>query len=464
MTAWYAGSALVMILGATLFLYSVLANSFSAEDSRTLSNMALDLQLVLRAGGELRPLPAVAPDLSQVPRQPETIWVRVVDDQGRTLLATPGMDQELPASMFPPPLSIVAGREIVGDAAARSGRSYEILSARVSADALDPDRRVLQLAMDRADDQVQLVRYRERLWLVLAASLVLCSGIGYAIAWGGMRPVERIAATARRIRSSTLHERIPVEGLPAELLLLAGTFNEVLDRLEESFAQVSQFSADVAHELRTPVNNLRVEIEVALGKVRTAEDYRETLGSALEECMRISRVIQALLFLARAEAATGSPHAEAIQVHQEIEAVLEFYEPTAADAGVALAVEGKQGIVAPFDRILFQQAVGNLVANAIAHTPSGGRVTVRPSVDGAVLRIEVADTGSGIEAEHLPFVFNRFYRADRARSGAAGNAGLGLAVVRSIAAVHGGRVAIESEIGRGTCVLLETPLVQPLPA
>lgn len=453
-----------MILGAMLFLYSVLVNSFSAEDARTLSNTALNLQLVLRAGGELHPLPADVPDLSRTPRQREAIWMRVVDDQGRTLLATPGMDQELPASMFPSPPSIMAGQETAGDAAAHSGRLYDILSARVSADALDPDRRVLQLAMDRADDQVQLVRYRERLWRVLAASLVLCSGIGYAIAWGGMRPVERIAATARRIRSSTLHERIPVEGLPAELLLLAGTFNEVLDRLEESFAQVSQFSADVAHELRTPVNNLRVEIEVALGKLRTAEDYRETLGSALEECMRISRVIQALLFLARAEAATGSPHAEAIQVHQEIEAVLEFYEPTAADAGVALAVEGRRGIVAPFDRILFQQAVGNLVANAIAHTPSGGRVTVRPSIDGAVLRIEVDDTGSGIEAEHLPFVFNRFYRADRARSGAAGNAGLGLAVVRSIAAVHGGRVAIESEIGRGTCVLLETPLVQPTPA
>ncbi len=460
MTAWYAGSALVMILGATLFLYSVLANSFSAEDSRTLSNMALDLQLVLRAAGDLHPLPATVPDFGQAPRLPEAIWVRVVDVQGRTLLATPGMDQELPASMFPSPPSVVAGREVVGDAAARSGRSYEILSARVSTDSLDPDRRVLQLAIDRADDQVQLVRYRERLWLVLAASLVLCSGIGYAIARGGMRPIERIAATARRIRSSTLYERIPVEGLPAELLLLASTFNEVLDRLEESFAQVSQFSADVAHELRTPVNNLRVEIEVALGKVRTAEDYRETLGSALEECMRISRVIQALLFLARAEAATGSPHAEAIRVHQEIKAVLEFYEPTAADAGVALAVDCKQSIVASFDRILFQQAVGNLVANAIAHTPSGGQVTVRPSTDGTVLRIEVADTGSGIDPGHLPFVFNRFYRADRARSGAGGNAGLGLAVVRSIAAVHGGRVAIESEIGRGTCVLLETPLTR----
>ena len=232
----------------------------------------------------------------------------------------------------------------------------------------------------------------------------------------------------------------------------------MLDRLEESFAQVSQFSADVAHELRTPVNNMRGEIEVALGRARSVEDYRETLGSALEECLRLSQVIHSLLFLARAETATGNPHHDEIEVGREIEAVLDFYEAAAAEAGVTLRADDGDGIVARFDRTLFQQAVGNLVANAIAHTPPGGSVTVRPQRDGEVLRVEMADTGRGIAAEHLPHVFDRFYRADPARSGASGNVGLGLAMVKSIAALHGGSVAIESRPGHGTRVIMEAPI------
>ncbi|MDX5933063.1 sensor histidine kinase [Acidiphilium acidophilum] len=148
------------------------------------------------------------------------------------------------------------------------------------------------------------------------------------------------------------------------------------------------------------------------------------------------------------------------QVTPPIASVLEFYEPTAAETGVSLSEETPDDLVAAFDRTLFQQAVGNLVANAIAHTP-GGHVTLQSRREGLSLRIEVADTGRGIPAEHLPYVFNRFYRADRARSSTGGNFGLGLAVVRSIAALHGGRVEIESEVGRGTRVVLVTPLITP---
>jgi len=460
MTAWYAGSALVLILAATGFLYWVLATSFDAEDRRTLANTVTDLRLLLRASpGELRLPETSAPAPGHVFRQPQEVWVRIVDAEGRTLLESPGMSAELPASAFPAPALAEMGRDLAGDVATGSGRLFQVLSARASADPGHPDGRVLQVAMDRADEELLLVHYRERLWLVLVAAVVLCSGTGYAIARRGIRPVERVTATARRVRSSTLHERIDATDLPTELRALAGTFNEMLDRLEESFAQVSRFSADVAHELRTPISNLRGEIEVALGKARAPEEYRETLGSALEECLRISRLIHGLLFLARAEAVTDAPRRhDTIRVGQEIEAVLEFYEAQAAEAGVTLHAEDATGLVAAFDRTLFQQAVGNLVANAIAHTPPGGRVTIRPRGDGATLHVEVADTGRGIAAEHLPRVFDRFYRADPARSGSAGNFGLGLAMVRSITALHGGRVTIESEVGRGTRVTLETPI------
>jgi len=424
MTAWYAGSALVLILAATGFLYWVLATSFDAEDRRTLANTVTDLRLLLRASGELRLPEAATPVPSHSLRQPQEIWVRIVDAEGRTLLESPGMDGELPVAVFPPPAQVEAGQDVNGEVATVSGRLFQVLSARPGRPR-PPGRAGAAGGVDRAAEELLLVHYRERLWLVLVVSVVLCSAMGYVIARRGMRPIERVTATARRVRSATLHERIDTTDLPAELRALAATFNEMLDRLEESFEQISQFSADVAHELRTPISNLRGELEVALGKNRPAGEYRDILGSALEKCVRISRVIQSLLFLARAETGPADAHHDTIQVRQEIEAVLEFYEAAAADAGVTLRIEGKADFAASFDRTLFQQAVGNLVANAIAHTPPGGQVTIRPGSDGALLRIEVADTGRGIAPEHLPHVFDRFYRADRARSGSGGNLGLG---------------------------------------
>ena len=459
LTAWYASSALVLVLVATGFLYWVLATSFDAEDRRTLANTVTDLRLLLRASGDLRLPKASAPETPLAFRQPQEIWVRVLDVDGRTVLETPGMGRELPALAFPQTPTAGAGRPGAdGEVSSSSGRLFQTLSVSVSDDPARPDGRTLQVAMDRADEAALLVHYREWLWAVLTAALVLCAGTGYAIARRGVRPIRRITTAARRVRSSTLHERIDAGGLPSELRSMADTFNEMLDRLEASFAQISQFSADVAHELRTPVNNLRGEIEVALGKARSVDEYRDTLGSALEECLRLSRVIQSLLFLARTETAVGAPHND-IEVRQEIRAVLDFYEATAAEAGVELAAEEDSPLVAPFDRTLFQQAIGNLVANAIAHTPLGGRITVRAWRDGPWLRVEVADTGCGIAAEHLPHVLNRFYRVDRARSGSAGNLGLGLSMVSSIAALHGGQVVVGSEVGRGTCVRMETPLV-----
>ena len=458
LTAWYAGSALVLILAATGFLYWVLAASFDAEDRRALANTVADLRLVLHASGELRLHDGATPTPAYPFRSPQQTWVRVVDAAGQTLVETPGMSDVLSASSFSATDLNQPPGGVHGEVTTLSGRMFDTLSARVATDAGDPDGRVLQVAMDRADEELLLAHYRERLWLVLAAAVVFCSAIGYLIALRGIQPIGRVTATARRVRSSTLDERIDLTDLPTELRALAGTFNEMLDRLEESFAQVSQFSADVAHELRTPVNNMRGEIEVALGRARSVEDYRDTLGSALEECLRLSRVIQSLLFLARAETAAGSPHHDRIAVRQEIEAVLDFYEATAAEAGVELRADDSNGIIACFDRTLFQQAIGNLVANAIAHTPPGGSVTVRSWRVGEVLRVEVADTGRGIAAEHLPHVFNRFYRADPARSGAFGNVGLGLAMVRSIAVLHGGSVAMESRPGHGTRVILEAPV------
>jgi two-component system heavy metal sensor histidine kinase CusS len=267
-----------------------------------------------------------------------------------------------------------------------------------------------------------------------------------------------MATTARHISSTNLRERILPEGYPLELASLANTFNQMLDGLEESFGRISRFSADIAHDLRTPVNNIRGEAEVALARARTADEYRDVIESCLEEAVRLSDLIGDLLFLARAESPLIDLRRERVDVGELLGGVREYYEASAADGGVSLttAVAGEP-VIAELDRTLLQRAVGNLVSNALAHTPSGGAVVLGTSVDLFTICIEVSDTGAGIPAEALPRVFDRFFRVDSSRSQGSGGTGLGLAIVQSIALLHGGKAEISSRPGQGTRVTLHIP-------
>jgi two-component system heavy metal sensor histidine kinase CusS len=342
---------------------------------------------------------------------------------------------------------------------AANGRAFHVRVDRLPAAA--GDSWIVHVAMDRTLEEELLRNYRKGLAFVLCLALLFCTIVGYQIAKRGMRPVHKIAAAARQIRSTTLGERIDGRGLPAELSTLADTFNGMLDRLQNSFERLTRFSADIAHELRTPVNNLRGEVEVALGRSRTPDEYRDVLGSALEECERLAQLIDSLLFLARAERPETSVVKERVDIGNELATVREYYEVAAADAGVQLDVDVATPLTADVDRTLLQRAVSNLVANAVAHTPPGGRVRLASFRDNGRVVIEVADSGAGIPANHLPHVFDRFYRVDDARSSKSGGVGLGLAIVKSIAAMHGGSAAIESMPGKGTTVRLEFPNEDP---
>jgi two-component system heavy metal sensor histidine kinase CusS len=316
---------------------------------------------------------------------------------------------------------------------------------------------IVQVATDRTLEQEILAGYEERLWYALGAALVASAAAGYVIARRGLRPIHEISATAANIRSSNLGERITLTGLPAELHQFAGSFNAMLDRLEEAFERLSRFSADIAHELRTPLNNLRGELDVALQKRRSPEEYAEAIGSSLEECARLGRIIDSLLFLARAEDPQTQIDRETFDVGEELGNLREFFEPVAHESGVQIVSDVSAPMTARLNRPLFQRAIGNLVSNALAHTPSGGAITLRARSEGANISLEVLDTGHGIPADHLPHVFERFYRADRSRTPVKGGVGLGLAIVKSIAELHRGSVEIESEIDKGTRVRLLFP-------
>ena len=319
-----------------------------------------------------------------------------------------------------------------------------------------------------------MARYRFWFWAILLATFAIFPLVGYQIARHGIRPVEEMATTARHISSTNLRERILPEGYPFELASLAGTFNQMLDRLEESFERISRFSADIAHDLRTPVNNIRGEAEVALARARSADEYRDVIESCLEEAVRLSDLIGDLLFLARAESPLTHLRRERVDIGELLGGVREYYEASAADGGVSLTTTvAGEPLIAELDRTLLQRAVGNLVSNALAHTPPGGTVVLGAGVDSlkkdssstdvsdtdsSTIRIEVSDTGVGIPAEALPRVFDRFFRVDSSRSQGSGGTGLGLAIVQSIALLHGGKVEVASQPGQGTRVTLRMPV------
>src|SRR5438477_7884659 len=446
LTAWYAGSAFLLVLSATGFLYWALALNLDREDDEFLTEKVRAMRTLLDgrlAGDDLRrELEAVAagPDSAR-------ILVRVDARDGGIALETPGMAHALPGDAFLPSDGPMEWR---ADYRSPAGRSFRLLAVREGSARIEA-------AMDRTAEVELLAEYRKHLWVVLVAALIVCSIAGYWIARRGIRPLHDVTATARRIRPSNLGERITADHLPAELHELAGTFNAMLDRLEQSFARQSRFSADVAHELRTPVNNLRGGVEVALSRPRTSEEYRDVLGSTLEECERLARLIDSLLFLARAENPRTQVEREPLDLGKELAAVSEFYEAAAAEAGVRLSVTANGPAPASVNRPLFQRAVSNLVANALDHVAPGGAVTLSAASDDASTVVEVSDTGHGIPPEHLPHVFDRFYRADAVRGSGGNHLGLGLALVRSITELHGGTVAIASEIGHGTRVTLKFP-------
>ena len=456
LTAAYSLAGLLLVILATASLYIVLR----AELERSTELFLADKLHVLRSMLSERPKDKDALheeiELESAARRYQQFYIRLLDEHGVAIMTTPGMAEQLDLAELASQTRGRSGRSI--SMAGRHGQPFRVTSAAVAVGTPATDSDMVQIAIDVSQEVELLARYRLWLWGILLTTSVLFPVVGYRIARHGIRPVEEIAATARRITSTNLRERIESEGYPLELALLAGTFNEMLERLEESFERISRFTADIAHDLRTPVNNIRGEAEVALARARTVDEYRDVLESSLEEAVRLSELIGDLLFLARAESPLTEWQRENVNIGELLTTVRDYYEASATEAGVSLVVNDvAEPLSAELDRSLMLRAVSNLVSNAIAHTPPGGTVTMAAAIENAVIRIEVSDTGAGIPVEALPRVFDRFFRVDPSRSQTSGGTGLGLAIVQSILTLHGGSAEIASQLGRGTRVRLRMP-------
>ena len=384
-------------------------------------------------------------------------YARILDERGKAVMGTPHMEEAVGNVEFPQPVQATRSARRITKIQGQDGRWYILAAEWGQVGSAEKTQVVLQVALDVSKEQRLVQNFARLLAGVVLLGLVLSAAAGVLVAGMGMRrPLTDITRAAQRIGPTQLHERIGSTRWPQELTALAGAFDGMLERLENSFERLSQFSADMAHELRTPINNLMGEAEVALSKLRNPEEYQRVLASSLEECGRLSRLIDSLLFLARAENAETELKRSALDVRKESEAVREFYDVLAEEQGVVVTCEGDGQLNA--DPLLFRQALSNLLSNALQHTPRGGKVKISVArTDKGWVELRVADTGAGIDPEHLPRIFDRFYRADRSRSRHPQGFGLGLAIVKSILTLHGGTVAIQSAKDAGTTVVLRFP-------
>ncbi|MBI5527026.1 MAG: heavy metal sensor histidine kinase [Deltaproteobacteria bacterium] len=447
----YIAAAAGTLTASTFFLSGAFIHLFNRESIKLLEDKLDLLQIILREYPETERARHEQIQLNWSAFQKWKCYARVLDDDGQVLIETP-VD---PGIRWPSPGSGAAERHRTTDWVAADGRRF-IFAGKTREFGHHPRvRRRLQVALDVTEKRAVIEKY---LWVsvaVLAAAIAVSAALATILVWRGMRPIWGITGAARRMTASQLHERLDLRRLPTELYELGAAFNDMLARLEDSFNRLSQFSADLAHELRTPINNLVGEADVALTRERTAAEYRATIESSIEEFQRLARMIDSLLFLARADNPRTRIEKAGFDAREEAQKVLDFYDAVAEEQGIALSCEGSADLDA--DPVLLRRAISNLLSNALRFTPRGGTVgiTIRSSENG--VEIAVSDTGTGIPAVHLPRIFDRFYMVDAARTHQSANTGLGLSIVKSIMDLHGGSAAIESDVGKGTTITLRFP-------
>lgn len=305
----------------------------------------------------------------------------------------------------------------------------------------------------------------ELLWsFLLAGPLAVLATLagGYWLAWWTLAPVRAMAETARQVSGDQLARRVEVANPDDELGQLAATLNDMLGRLERSFEEMRRFTADAAHELRTPLAVIRNEAEVALRQPRSGEEYGRALESVLEEAARLGRLADELLFLCRQDAGLGPRPDGPVELGPLLEEVVGNMRPLAQEKGAELTLEVGPGGAVVGDGGQFRRVFYNLLDNGVKYTPPGGRVLICCRREGGEAVVTVEDTGVGIAEEHLPHIFGRFYRVDQARTLGEGGAGLGLAICRSVVQAAGGSIAVSSRVGAGTKFTIRLPAA-PLP-
>lgn len=322
-----------------------------------------------------------------------------------------------------------------------SHHNYRVLIRQVAEQFNGPY--TIFIAVSTDFHQHFLQKFRQTLWLMITCSIIIMAFMGWLVVRYGHRPLRRMVEQIANINTNKLTTRIAPETIPVELIELATSFNALLQRMEESFNRLSNFSADIAHELRTPVTNLITQTQVILSQTRNVEEYKETLYSNMEEYERMAQMINDMLFLARTDNNLHAINTEEIELRAEVDNLLDYYGAWAEECGILLSVVGHAH--ARCDRLMMRRALSNLLSNAIRHTPPGKTINVRLGTKKNEAYIVIHNHGTAIPTDHLSKLFDRFYRIDPSRQHGHEGAGLGLAITKSIVELHGGKISVYSD-------------------
>lgn len=448
-------TVLVCILGITLFLlFHDVTQNLQSQDYRFLVNKVQVARAILKNAGDPRNRLEEEVVVESNAMQFAKYYSRIADDKGQTVIQSLNFSRILKKSAFPDPVG-VKDKPVKGVKwKAVNGKWYLLVSALAEDSREGRNPYLIQIALDITYERTLIEDYKRVMMIVSIAGFLVAGFLGIVITRRGLKPLKEIAKAVENI-SSNRFNRIGSKRWPGELVVLAESFDRMLTRLEDSFQRLRQFSADLAHELRTPIQNLIGETEVALGRNRNSKDYRNVLESNMEEYQRLITMIESLLFLARADKTEISIHKQNIDACKTLSDIVAFYKPLCDERHLKVTVDGHGFVYA--DPILYRRVVNNVISNAVKFTPDSGIISldIQKYPDGT--QIDVSDSGCGISEDDLTHIFDRFYRADRSRAESRDGAGLGLSIVKAIMDLHKGEVTITSEFGKGTKVQLYFP-------
>lgn len=430
----YGLTAFVVIGGVNSYLYDALRAGLYAADQGRLETYVRSLQRML--------LKLDSDDLMEAqPKWQERVLEnpdfrsRILDGN-RVLAVTP--DMPVPAERFPAAPADIDRFPASTQWTDADGTPYRLTAALGELDSAKRLPRRIQAAMDVSQTEETIAHYRWRALLMLALGTLASTLLGYAISQRGLRPLVVISQHTEQVTAQDLGRRIAAHGWPIELRTLASHFDAMLERLERSFDQLSRFSADIAHELRGPVNNLVGATDLMLARERTVDEYRELLGSNLEELDRLARMIDSMLFMARVESHHIRLVLQPLDAAHEMQAVAALFEAWAEERNSPIRCHGSGTFRA--DVMLVRRALSNLVSNALKYGATPAGIDLYAHVSGTQVVMTVRDYGAGVADVHAAHLFERFFRGETARSRDTEGTGLGLSIVQSIMDLHQGRV------------------------
>ena len=441
----------MLAVTAVLTVAGVSFNHLSQHHFKMLDQEALNEKLhsTQRILGELKSTDQfgeLKPELQALLGAHRNLTAVILDDDGRLLFADPG------------PLNVPEEFLTTTNNNFWEWQNQEQMFRGLTAQAMVTGRDkplTVILIFDVTEHMFFFETLQRWFWIGLVISALVSAGLGWLVAGSGMRPIRQVTKVAASMSAKSLKERIPLASVPKELQQMVSSFNAMLSRLDDAFVRLSNFSADIAHELRTPVSNLMIHTEVVLSRKRDIEDYEDNLYSNLDDLKRMSRMIDDMLFLAKSDNGLIPHEDKPIDLLEVVEKLLEYYRLLADERGINLTVSGGGSVRG--DVLMLHRAVSNLLSNALRYTPEGRTINVDIQQRSTSTFVVVENPGETIAPEHLEKLFDRFYRADPARrEGSPSNAGLGLSITRSIVEAHEGKIWCTSS-NRKTAFHMEFP-------